>query len=289
MPLKAGSVLARVLLDDRLNYVLTNRVPRRSLTRFMGWFSRVEQPLVRKASIAAFRFFADDLRLHEARQERFRSLHDCFVRELKPGVRPVDPAPDVLVSPCDAVLGACGRAGRGALIQAKGSAYSLEELLQDGELARAHEGACFATLRLKADMYHRFHAPHDCRVTAVTYVPGDVFNVNPPALARIPRLYCRNERAVLHARLDATGEALTLVPVGAILVAGIRLSFLDLDRDAAAPRRVPCDARFAKGEELGYFEHGSTVLVLAPARAALVAGVGEGSLLRMGEPLMRLG
>ncbi|MEN9783416.1 MAG: phosphatidylserine decarboxylase, partial [Pseudomonadota bacterium] len=92
------SAMLRIIQQEDVNFLLTNRIPRQLLTRFMGWFSKIEQPLVRDLSIAAWRLFAD-LRLEEARKERFTSLHDCFIRELKPGARPTDPDPTVLTSP----------------------------------------------------------------------------------------------------------------------------------------------------------------------------------------------
>jgi phosphatidylserine decarboxylase len=285
MTVKAA--LGRVLQQERLNFLLTNRIPRRLLTRAMGRFSRVEVPVVRDLSLAAFRFFADDLHLEEARKSRFSSLHDCFVRELRPGARPIDPDPRVLVSPCDGIVGASGRIRRRELIQAKGRPYTLEELLADPAEAGRYEDGCFVTLRLKANMYHRFHAPHDCRVDRVTYVPGDVWNVNPPALRRVPRLYARNERAVLRARLDGSGLPFSLIPVAAILVAGIRLGFLDLSRQEHAAA-LSCDARLGKGEEMGWFEHGSTIIVLAPPGLRPCAGVREGTLVHMGERLLHL-
>ena len=103
--------MLRIFRQEDLNFLLTNRIPRQLLTRFMGWFSKIEQPLVRDLSIGIWRLFAD-LRLDEAKKERFASLHDCFIRELKPGARPIDEDPGVLASPCDAIVGACGRLRR---------------------------------------------------------------------------------------------------------------------------------------------------------------------------------
>src|SRR5580698_129288 len=101
------SQLLRLLEQEDINFLLTNRIPRRLATQFMGWFSRIEQPLVRDLSIGVWRLFAD-LDLREARQTRFRSVHDCFTRALKDGARPVDARDEMLVSPCDAIVGACG-------------------------------------------------------------------------------------------------------------------------------------------------------------------------------------
>jgi phosphatidylserine decarboxylase len=273
---------------DRLNFVLTNRVPRALLTRFMGWFSRIRQPLVRDLSIALWQRFGD-LDLRDAKKSRFDSVHDCFTRELRPGARLIDDDPGVLVSPCDAIVGACGAVFGTDVFQAKGLAYPLSDLLRDDRLAHDYRDGCYATLRLTAGMYHRFHAPHDCTVEQVTCVPGDVFNVNPPAVALIERLYCRNERAVIQCRLHRGAERVTLVPVAAILVGGIRLHFVDLllHLRYRGPQRIGCATRVSKGAELGWFEHGSTVLVFAPRGFALCDGIGTGARIRMGQRLMR--
>ena len=228
------SLFAAMLQQEDVNFLLTNRIPRRLATRFVGWFSRIEQPLVRRLSIGAFRLFAD-VDLSDAKRERFRSLHDCFTRELRDGARPVDADRAVLVSPCDGIVGASGRIEDTMLIQAKGFSYALEELLVDPAAAARYRCGCYVTLRLTAGMYHRFHAPYDCRVDRSSHVSGDAWNVNPVALARVEQLYCRNERALLRTRLAATGHVVTLVPVAAILVAGIRLHFVD----CAAASRPP--------------------------------------------------
>ena len=278
-----------IAANDRLNFLLTNRLPRRALSRLMGRLSAIEHPLVSRPALAAFRFFcAPDLT--EARAIRFASLRDCFVRELAPGRRQVDMRADILASPSDGQLVASGRIEQGQLLQIKGSVYPLAELLRDAPAAAAFEGGCFATLRLTAGMYHRFHAPHDGRLAAVSHVAGDAWNVNPPALARVPGLYCRNERAVIRFELAGGGHAVTLVAVAAILVAGIRIRGVDLpaDRDHAEPWRRTCDIPLAKGAEIGWFEHGSTIVVLAPPGFRLAPAIAHGATIRMGEALMRL-
>jgi phosphatidylserine decarboxylase len=283
------ALIATLSEQEGLNFLLTNRVPRRLLTRFMGWFSRIEQPLVRDLSIAVWGLFCD-VDLADAKKTLFTSLHDCFVRELKDGARPIDQDPAILVSPCDGIIGACGTIAGDELLQVKGRPYRLYDLLGDADLARGHQDGRYVTLRLTAGMYHRFHAPHDLTVERVAYIPGDAFNVNPPALKRVDRLYCRNERAIIRTRLERDGDLVTLVPVAAILVAGIRLRFLDLLFNLASGEGavIPCNARLAKGEELGWFEHGSTIIVLAPDGFGLCDGVQEGGRIRMGQPLLRL-
>ena len=278
-----------LLEQEDLNFLLTNRIPRRLLTQFMGWFSQIEQPLVRDISIGLWRFFSN-LDLRDARNTQFRSMHDCFIRQLKDGARPVDRSADILVSPCDAIVGATGTIAGTDLYQVKGFPYTLEELLCDPNLVEAHRDGRYVTLRLTSSMYHRFHAPHDCRVDQVTYISGDTWNVNPIALRRVEKLFCKNERALLRAKLTATGDSVTLVLVAAVLVASIRLHFLDvlLSLKHRGPNLIGCNAPFGKGEEMGWFQHGSTVIVLAPRRFSMCDNVREGATIRVGQPLMQL-
>jgi phosphatidylserine decarboxylase len=273
--------------QEDLNFLLTNRIPRAAATRFMGWFSKIENPYVRDLSIACWRLFSD-LDLSEARKTEFKSLHDCFTRELREGLRPYDPDPRVVASPSDAIVGAFGSIRDGELYQIKGAPYSLLDLLGDPALVEQHRRGRFVTLRLTSSMYHRFHAPYDCRIKRVTFIHGDVWNVNPIALKRVERLFCKNERAVLQTQLSS-GEALTLVPVAAILVASIRLHFLDvvLNAQTRGATVFPCDVEVHKGCELGWFEHGSTIIVLAPDQFEFCHDVTEGSRIRAGQPLLR--
>ena len=215
-------------------------------------------------------------------------MHDCFTRQLKDGARPIDNDPNVLVSPCDAIVGASGSVTDGQVLQIKGFPYALADLLLDAAEAERYRDGCYVTLRLTSSMYHRFHAPYDCRVESVTHISGDTWNVNPIALKRVERLFCKNERAVI--RTLMAGFPVALVPVAAILVAGIRLRFLDqMLRDHDGARRIfPCDVSVSKGEEMGWFEHGSTIVVFAPAGFRLCDTVRQGATIRMGEALMRI-
>ena len=278
----------RFLLQEDLNFLLTNRVPRHALTLFMGWFSKIRQPLVVAASMRVWRAFTE-LDLSDAKQQHFDSLHDCFTRELKPGARVVDADPGVLVSPCDAIVGACGTVEQGSVLQAKGFPYRMADLFGRAERAAPFEGGSYVTLRLTSSMYHRFHAPADATVEHLSYISGDTWNVNPIALRRVQRLFCRNERAVIRLRL-ADGTPLALVPVAAILVASIRLHCLNvlLHLRWPGPNEMPCNTRVSKGQELGWFEHGSTIIVFAPPGCTLAAGIAPGQPIRMGQALLRL-
>jgi phosphatidylserine decarboxylase len=287
--MKDRSPLQRWLQHEQLNFLLTNRIPRIALTHAMGWYSRIRSPWLARLSIAAWRQFTE-LDLSDAKASRFDSLHDCFTRELKPGARTVDADPAALASPCDAIVGACGDMQGTTVFQAKGFPYRLAELFGDEAAAMAYRDGCYVTLRLTSSMYHRFHAPHSGRIERVTHHSGDTWNVNPVALKRIERLYCRNERATIRLRLDAGGHVLTMVPVAAVLVASLRLHFIDLRLHLGyrGPQRIDCDAAVAKGQELGWFEHGSTIIVFAPRGFALCPGIESGSRVRMGQRLMRL-
>ena len=283
------TALINMFQQEDINFLLTNRIPRRLLTRFMGWFSKIDQPLVRDASIALWRAFSD-LDLSEARKTSFASVHDCFTRELKQGARPIDRDPGVAVSPCDAIVGAHGRIAGTELLQIKGFPYRLHDLLGAAHHSEAHRDGLYVTLRLTSSMYHRFHAPHDCSVERVTYISGDTWNVNPIALRRIEELFCKNERVVIEARLG-NGDRMTLVPVAAILVACIRLNCLQTPLDLAyrGPNVIPCAAAYRKGDEIGWFEHGSTIVMLVPAAWSFAENVQSGKIIRMGEPLFRQG
>jgi phosphatidylserine decarboxylase len=283
------SELGRILEQEDINFLLTNRIPRRLATRFLGWFSKIENPVVARASIATWRMFAD-LDLGDARQTSFKSLHACFTRALKPGARVVDPDPQVLTSPSDAIVGACGTVEGTTVLQAKGFPYALGDLLPDPALVETYRGGQYVTLRLTSSMYHRFHAPSDGTVEHVTYISGDTWNVNPIALKRVESLFCKNERAVIRTRLTAGDHLVTLVPVAAILVASIRLHCLDvtMNMNYRGATEIDCNARFGKGDELGWFEHGSTIIVFAPRGFRLCDGIRDGAVIRMGRALMHL-
>jgi len=279
--------------QEDLNFLLTNRIPRITLTHAMGWWSQIRNPWVVRFSLAVWRQFSD-LDLSDARQQEFASLHECFTRELRPGARTVDTRTEVMSSPCDAIVGACGEICQGQVFQAKGFPYTLQSLLGESETCKHWpaqlEGGLFITLRLTSSMYHRFHAPHDSQLEHVTYISGDTWNVNPIALQRVEQLFCKNERAALHMRL-CDGRPFLMVPVAAVLVASMRLHAVDvlLNLRYRGPNEIPCDASYAKGDEMGWFEHGSTILVFVPKGMVLSPGIETGQRIRMGQALVQRG
>ena len=177
-----------------------------------------------------------------------------------------------------------GRVEKNTLLQAKGMSYELSELLGNAQLASAYEGGSYITLRLTSAMYHRFHAPRSLIIDAVTYISGDVWNVNPPALRRVPSLFCKNERAVIQCRDHSTNTAFCMVPVAAVLVASIRLHFINvlLHLKYKGPNYIKCNHEAIKGEELGWFEHGSTIILLMPPSVEVSPLLQTGAEVKMG-------
>jgi len=238
--------------------------------------------------IRIWRLFADDLNLEEAKKRDFRSLHECFIRELQPGARSIDMRKDIVVSPCDAIVCARGNIDGTTVFQAKGFPYDLEDLIPAQEIRERYRNGKYITLRLKSSMYHRFHAPLDCEIYEVTYISGDTWNVNEIALQRVEKLYCKNERAVIELDTGRAQSRICLVPVAAILVASIRLTWLDdlLSLNYKGPNRIACEARFDKGEELGYFQHGSTIILFATPDFSFCDGAQTGERVQMGQALL---
>ena len=273
------SQILRLFEQEDLNFLLTNRIPRRLATQFMGWFSKIEQPLVRDLSIGLWRFFSD-LDLSEAKKTQL-SQH---ARLLHPGAQGRC-APDRSAGPKFSSARAMpssahpARSPAPTSFRSRASPTRWRTCCCDRELVDAHRDGRYVTLRLTSSMYHRFHAPHDCRVEQVTYISGDTWNVNPIALRRVEKLFCKNERAMLRTTLTATAARPSpWSPVAAILVASIRLNFLDgpLGLRHRGPDVLPCDAAFGKGQEMGWFEHGSTIIVFAPDDFSLCENVREG-------------
>ena len=282
--------IQRISTQEDLNFLLTNRIPRITLTRFIGWWSQIKNPIIRDFSIGIWKLFSD-LDLSDAAKTQFESMHDCFTRELKPGARTIDMRSNILSSPSDAIVGECGHIDHTQVFQAKGFPYSLSSLMgftpRTGELVESIKNGTYVTLRLTSSMYHRFHAPANATLTHVTHISGDTWNVNPIALKRVEQLFCKNERAVLNFKLE-DGTPLVMVPVAAILVASLRLHAVNLmfHVDYEGPNEIPCAVQTYKGQELGWFQHGSTILVFVPPGYKLAEGIATGERIKMGQALM---
>ena len=211
----------------------------------------------------------------------YASFGDFFARKLRPGARPVDPSPRAVISPCDGVVAARGIATAGSLVQAKGHDYQLAELVADAALAARLTEGPYATIYLSPRDYHRIHAPVDAQVLGFDYLPGALWPVNPRVAARRDGLLARNERVVIRMNAGALGHV-ALVMVGAGGVGNIRLAAGLSDpapadsadwRRAREPRRVELSGVHVKrGDELGAFRLGSTVVLVFEPRTVELGG-----------------
>lgn len=274
-------------LVEHLNFLLTNRIPRRLATRVMGRISRLESPTLAWLLIKLWQRFDADLRLDESSTSEFRSLNDCFIRPIRPQLRPIDAREDVIVSPCDGIVVSEGSVTDGQLFQAKGMPYQLDELIPNPELAARLKGSRYVTIRLKPGFYHRFHAPTAGRIDRVEYIYGDTWNVNPSALKRVQQLYCRNERAALQITSDLA--SCVLVPIAAVLVASLKIYGIDqtLDLSLGQNTTFHLNADVLKGQELGYFQQGSTIILFVDSHLKEVGEWAVGHRINMGQALFR--
>jgi phosphatidylserine decarboxylase len=222
----------------------------------------------------------------------FPTFNAFFTRRLRADARPVDPDPDTVVSPADARLQDLGELSEtGALDQVKGRSYTIEALLGSGDEAALFRRGVHATLYLSPSMYHRVHSPVAGAIRSWRYVPGRLFPVNTLAVRHVPALFTVNERVAVLIDSDVFGPV-AVVLVGAANVGRITLTFADLvtNRGGAAARVVPAvPIPIGKGEELGAFNLGSTVIVLAADPTLRPAAVAEGELLKVGQALWRRG
>jgi phosphatidylserine decarboxylase len=221
----------------------------------------------------------------------YRSLGDFFTRKLRNGARTVDASSDAIVSPCDGAVSAAGIATDGTLVQAKGHTYSLAELVADDVFAQKLVGGAYATIYLSPRDYHRVHTPVAGDIVRYDYIPGSLWPVNRWATQRREGLLSRNERVVIRLNAGALGDV-AVVMVGALGVGNIRL-FQPKQSDApdsatlrGATERTTIevdDVRVEKGDELGAFRLGSTVVLLFGPKAVELADLQTNQVLQFGE------
>ncbi len=279
----------------RLFVALQRVLPLHAISAGMHVLARAEAWPVRRALIGIFRSLYA-VNLDEAERTRpgdYRSFNDFFTRALKSGARPADPDPQALLSPCDGHVSQIGPLDGNLLLQAtvaaKRHTYTLEALLADADFARGFIGGSFACLYLAPVDYHRVHLPVAGRLIAAWHVPGRLYSVNAATAALVPGLFALNERIVLH---FATAHGpLALVLVGALNVGSMSLADLgDVAPSrgrSGAPERLSVTPRdYARGEEVGRFNLGSTVvLVLPPAMAEFERVLRPGAPVRLGQRL----
>jgi phosphatidylserine decarboxylase len=253
-------------MKDRMLLTLLQALPKKAISRWMGRFAR--SPVSKRFIPYYIKRFDIDLSEVEKPWEEYESLQEFFIRRLKPGARPVDPSPDTVVSPVDGTISQIGTITRDTLIQAKGLEYRLEELLGgDQERAKQFENGEFVTIYLSPREYHRIHAPMKGRITGLTYIPGTLFPVNTFGVRTVRELFVRNERLVTYLTSSELGTV-AVVKVGATNVGSVKVTF-DPHVVTNQPRKKQMERKsyhpqpeLEKGEEMGRFEFGSTVILL---------------------------
>ena len=262
------------------------------VSRTMGRLVRLRPP--RRVLQAVIRAFAQTYGVDLTESERdisdFATFQEFFTRRLRPGLRPVEDAQDIVPAPCDGVVSAFGPLGRGTLIQAKGVEYSLDALLGGSEDADPYRGGSYAVIYLAPHNYHRVHSPWLGDIVRWRYVPGALFPVNRLGLQHVHGLFARNERIVAHCQTEFGPAA--LVMVGATCVGHMRTCFTNLCANEGKPgsglQQIDHPIAQQRGDEFGVFEMGSTV-VLVFARADLHVIGRLPVTVRMGAPMLAIG
>jgi len=254
---------------DRWFAALQYILPKRALSRLIYALARSEVRWIRNTFLRSF-LGVYRLNMAEAVQPdpfAYRSFNDFFTRALRPGVRPIAEDADAVVSPVDGTVSQCGAIAGDQLIQAKGQDYSLQELLAgDAEAVATYRGGSFACIYLAPYNYHRIHMPYAGTARDNVYVPGELFSVNAATARAVPRVFARNERLICDFATPLGRMAVILV--GALFVGSIETVHCGEvnppPRGRKAPTRIATGLgrHFAKGEELGRFNMGSTVILL---------------------------
>ncbi|MDP1930282.1 MAG: archaetidylserine decarboxylase [Gammaproteobacteria bacterium] len=280
-------------MKGRVFLVFQHIVPQHALSRVIGWLANCRWAIVKNTFIGWFvkRYRVDMLEACCSDPLQFKNFNEFFTRELKAGARVVDDSPEAIVSPADGAISQSGAITQGALLQAKGRHFSLVNLLGgDIERAEPFQEGCFATVYLSPRDYHRVHMPVTGTLTKMIHVPGKLFSVNQLTSENVPDLFARNERVVC--LFDTDFGPMALVLVGAMIVAGVETVWAG----QVCPGRTACaevsyhdhspPIQILKGEEMGRFKLGSTVIVVfGPGIAALEDSLCAGDPVRMGQRL----
>jgi phosphatidylserine decarboxylase len=252
-------------MRDKSFMTLMKVLPKSALSTTVGILTRapVPAPLHHAAMKAFAKAYRVELDEAEHGVESYRTFGEFFTRRLKPGARPVDSAERAVVSPVDGAVSQVGYSENGECLQAKGITYSVERLLGDAKAARPFVGGAYATLYLAPRDYHRIHSPLAGSVEGYSYVPGAFWPVNPISVRSVDALFCVNERLTTY--LNTRAGKVAVVKVGATCVARIRASYDDVVTHGGKPGKEHVYEKpipVGKGDELGMFEMGSTVILL---------------------------
>ncbi|MGG1250744.1 archaetidylserine decarboxylase [Brevibacillus agri] len=270
---------------------LIHRLPQNAMSRTMG---KITASRFSRLAIQRYiRHYKIDASIIEKPVTEYRTLKEFFTRRLKPGARPIAPGNDVIVSPVDGTVSQLGDICEGTLIQAKGKEFSVTELLGGSEEeAKRYYGGKFITIYLSPRDYHRIHMPVAGELVRYSYLPGRLYPVNRLGIENVDRLFARNERLVTYIESDGLGE-IALVKVGALFVGSVKVVYntatTNIKHGRQTDEPIEGTPHYAKGDELGWFEFGSTViLLLESSQLTWAAGVEKGKSLLMGQLLATL-
>lgn len=263
-------------------------LPKKLMTLLAGMLASVKYRHVKNLLIQMF-IKAYQVDMSEARAlsiDQYRDFNDFFTRALRPDVRPIPEDPQAMISPADGVLSEFGQVEQKQLIQAKGKYFSLAKLVDDDSLADELDGGCFATVYLSPRDYHRVHMPLDGEPVDMRYVPGKLFSVNNRTTGKLDNLFAINERLVITFK-DKTGKKFVVVLVGALIVGGMETVLSGpIIRSSSAGKIEFQESPLDKGDELGRFFLGSTVILLCPrGHAELDENLEKGMLVKMGQKI----
>lgn len=217
------------------------------------------------------------------------SFNAWFTRALKPGARIFDPDPQAFLSPCDGRISETGSLVENLILQAKGKDYSLQDLLARDPVCEQLAGGYFSTIYLSPRDYHRIHMPISGKLQRMIHVPGRLFSVAPYTVRQVPRLFARNERVI--SIFDTEHGPLVMVLVGAMLVSSTETVWAGevtptKNKEVTVKEYPDEDIALAKGEEMGRFNMGSTVILLMPPGALKsLESLGAGDAVKLGQKL----
>lgn len=281
------------MLGDYLKSLLLYPLPQHWISRVIYFLTR-RQTRLKDPAIRWFirRFKIDMSEAVEQDIERYPTFNAFFTRAIKPELRPLAREREALACPVDGVISQLGNIEHGRIIQAKAHDYTVLELLGGrNEWAKTFEGGRFITLYLAPSNYHRIHMPHDGRLRHMLHVPGRLFSVAPHTVRAVPRLFARNERVATY--FEGPGGAFALVLVGALNVAAIETVWHGLVTPPQSKSIRQYDyadkkISLAKGEEMGRFNMGSTVILLTPPNATWESSLKPQQPVRLGQRLATL-
>ncbi len=267
-------------------------VPHHLLSTLVGRLADSETNPLRRRAIRWFarRYRVDMTTAVEPDLGAYPSFNAFFTRALRADARPIRGDDATLCSPCDGAISEFGAIRDGRIVQAKGRDYSLLELLGgDAAVAARFDGGHFCTIYLSPRDYHRFHLPCAGTLTSMIHVPGRLFSVNPRTARVVPRLFARNERVV--ALFDTAIGPVALVAVGAMIVGSVETVWSGVvtpptRRGVAVTDYPGGEHRFARGDEIGRFRLGSTIVAVFPAiDLSWDDAIAAGASIEMGAPL----